>query len=170
MGAPTSLLQGARAFARDFARDQMPRGYLWDVVDYVPQIIDASLTGRGAWRWGSPVLDGDIETGILASFTAGEQLLAQSSAGTLYNVGLNPPYDTATSRGTVARGIQNPIQYLDSVVAFDGSSATVPRVITATTNNPMDASAPKAKVGAIWQDYVIAAGDPAFPDAVYWSK
>jgi hypothetical protein len=67
VAAPQSLLGQARAFARDYPRDRMPAGYLWDVVDYVPLIIDAGLTGRGGWVWGSNAMGGDASAGILAS-------------------------------------------------------------------------------------------------------
>src|SRR5215471_19012113 len=114
---PTSVLRGARAFARDFPRDAMPNNYLWDVCDFVPEIVDASLTGRGAWPWGSNVLGGDVETGILANFTAGEQLLVQSADGRLSQV--DPAALTVTDRGAIARGRQNPIQVFDTTVWFD---------------------------------------------------
>jgi hypothetical protein len=79
VGAPTSLLGNARGFARDFPRDKMPSGYLWDIVDYVPLIIDAHLTGRGGWKYGSNVMTGDPETGIYAPFLTGDKLLVQTT-------------------------------------------------------------------------------------------
>ena len=46
MGKPSALLQEANSFARDFPRDRMPEGYMWDMVDFVPVLLDAQLTGQ----------------------------------------------------------------------------------------------------------------------------
>src|SRR5882672_4841403 len=112
MGMPFSLLAGARAFARDYPRDQMPAGYLWDVVDYVPTLIDTSLTGRGSWKWGSDAMAGNIQGGVLASFSTGEQLLVITDAGNCYSV--DQVTGALTLRGGVPGALQNPIQYLDN--------------------------------------------------------
>src|SRR5262249_5759682 len=113
VSAPVQLLRGARAFARDFPRDNMTAGYLWDIADFVPTLIDTQLTGRGAWLWGSAVQsNGDYFGGCLAPFVAGEQNLGGTANGTLYSIGLTPPFDV-TSRGTVPVGIQNPVQLFD---------------------------------------------------------
>jgi hypothetical protein len=129
MGVPTSLLRGARAFASDFPRDNMPPGYLWNVVDYVPLIIDAGLTGRGGWLWGSSAMGGDAETGIYAPFSSGDKLLVQAANGRLYEVdSINSPY-TATDRGAIAHAKQNPVQFVDTVVHFDSTRSVGPQLI-----------------------------------------
>src|SRR5215813_1970584 len=133
MGAPSSLLQGARAFARDFARDAMPRGYLWDVLDYVPTFIDASLTGRGGWKWGTVDLGGTIESGILASYVAGDQLLFQTSAGRLIQVDANDINGPIISdRGPIVRALQNPVQRFDDVIWLDKTGASRPTLVRST--------------------------------------
>jgi hypothetical protein len=166
MAAPVSLLQGARAFARDFPRDAMPKGYLWDVVDYVPVIVDAPLTGRGGWRWNSGVLGGDIEGGIYADFTTGNKLFAQATDGHLYEITDADPY-AATDRGAIVRSNQNPIQYGDTVIVLDRDGLQVPTMITApggtTTLGKLDASAPKARYGAVWKDYFVLGGGTGQP-------
>lgn len=169
MGAPISLLQQARAFARDFPRDSMPKGYLWDVVDFVPSIIDAELTGRGGWAWGSDPLGGDAETGILATFIEGDQLLVQTSAGELLQLDPNLPNATVADRGPIARGIQNPLMRNDETIWLDGSGATVPTIVRPSSMPPADASAPKAKVGTVWGSYLVLGGVPGFEDTLYFS-
>jgi hypothetical protein len=169
MAAPTSLLQGARAFARDFARDQMPRGYLWDVVDYVPTFIDAALTGRGGWRWGSDVLSGKITTGILASYTAGDQLLFQSDNGRLLQVNPESPYNTIADRGAVYTAIQNPVQRLDDVVHFEWGGTVAPQLIRSGSIVTAPAPAPKANVGCVWGSYLVTGGGQGETDTVRFS-
>ena len=72
MGRPSALLQEANSFARDFPRDRMPEGYMWDMVDYVPILLDAQLTGRGGWKWGSAAHSSDFVGGIYALFKEGD--------------------------------------------------------------------------------------------------
>ena len=175
MAAPTSLLGNARAFARDYPRDRMPQGYLWNVDDYVPTVIEAGLTGRGAWLWGSTAMGGDAEAGILAVYSSGDKLLFQASNGQLYEVTQTDPY-TATAKGAVPRAVQNPIQVEDTVVHFDGAGAVVPKLITASGGTiaitDMNSGAPKAKYGIPWgkqQDYVVVGGIPGDLNAVRFS-
>jgi hypothetical protein len=169
MAQPSSLLGQARAFARDFPRDQMPRGYLWDVVDYVPLIIDAGLTGRGGWQWGSSLMGGDVLGGILASFPSGDKLLTVNADGRWYEVDQTPPYN-AVSKGTAYTIKQHPVQFVDTVVAFDGSGVAVPQLITAPggvfTPGAMHASAPHAPFGTIYHAMAVAGGTESEPNIV----
>jgi len=174
------MLGAARAFARDFPRDRMPQGYLWDVTDYVPTLIDAGLTGRGAWIWGSTALGGDAEAGILATYSTGDRLMFSCADGHLWEINNmdTPPY-TAVDRGPIARAKQNPVQLENTVIHFDGTGATVPKLITAPsaptaapTLADMHSSAPKARYGIAWgkqQDYVVVGGVDSAPADVFFS-
>ena len=168
MGTPTSVLRGARAFARDYPRDVMPPGYLWDVVDFVPQIVDASLTGRGGWVWASNVLGGDVETGILANFLSGEQLLVQDAASRLSQIDTSSM--AVTDRGAIARGLQNPVQVFEKTVWLDGSGATVPSYV-ASSGGPvaLDPTAAKARYGTIWSGYLMVGNVPGKEDTLFFS-
>jgi hypothetical protein len=163
MASPLSLLQGARAFARDFPRDRIPTGFLWDVSDYVPMVIDATLTGRGGWQWGSTVMGGDAMGGILAGYMSGDKLLFVANDGHWYEVLQTPPY-TATQRGTSYAIKQNPIKLVDTVIAFDAAGAGVPQLVTAPGGTLayayMDATAPKAPLGAAYKGYLVVGGTP----------
>ena len=168
MAAPVSVLQGARAFARDMPRDNMSRGYLWDINDFVPTLIDTQLTGRGAWLWGSAAASSDFVAGILAPFTAGEQILASTAAGNLYQVAPDSPYGL-TSRGTVPAAGQNPVQLFDQTAWFDTYGNVPPSIVTPSANVGAGANAPKARVGAVWKAYVIAGGATGSEDTVWFS-
>src|SRR5215472_3096093 len=170
---PVSVLRGARAFARDFPRDGMPPGYLWDVCDFVPEVVDSILTGRGSWAYVSDALGGDIESGILSTFRAGEQLLVQDSTGQLTqltpSVAYPPPIYTAVNRGAIPRAIQPPLQVFEDTVWFDRDGLSVPQIVqSAGAPIAMDATAPKARVGAVWNGYLIGAGVPGAEDTLYF--
>jgi len=147
----------------------MAQGYLWDVVDYVPALVDAQLTSRGAWIYGSDVADADFGCGILATFTAGEQLLANSKNNTLYQVNTNT--GALTNRGVVPVGKQNPVQLFDDTVWFDATGASTPKVVRAT-GGPIalaGANVPKATVGTIWHNQVACGGAPGTEDSFRFS-
>jgi len=172
MGSPTSLLAGARAFARDFPRDQMPRGYLWDVADYVPAIIDANLTGRGGWIYGSDVLGGDIETGIYAPYSNGDKLLVQTDNSQMYDI---DPLTGAILHGPtpIVRGVQNPILFNDTVIFFDGSSASAPKLVTnpggVPTVTAIATGHKAAPIGCVRGRYYVSAGAPGETNVVRFS-
>ena len=170
MGAPTSVLRGARAFARDMAREAMAPGYLWDVADFVPALIDTQLTGRGAWLWASATgASTDYEAGILAPYTSGEQNLG-AAGGTLYQIAGNPPYPL-TNRGTVPVARQNPVMLFDQVIWLSGDGS-LPPTIVGPTGAPIPlavANVKKVKVGTIWGEYFVGANAPGAENTVYFA-
>jgi hypothetical protein len=172
MASPQDLLGQARAFAQDFPRDQMQPGYLWDVVDYVPMVIDAALTGRGGWQWGSTAMGGDAVAGILAPFSTGEKILVIGADNQWYEVLPTSPF-TATARGAALTPAQNPVRWTDTVIAFDGNGAVVPQLLTAPggtlTIGSSDASAPHAPLGCVFGAYIVAAGVAGNLNRTYWS-
>ena len=71
---PTSILGDVRGFARDYSLDALPRGYVWDLVDYIPRRRGARLDGRGPWTFFTPhSLAGPIWGGYHAPFTGGHE-------------------------------------------------------------------------------------------------
>jgi hypothetical protein len=150
----------------------MPPGYLWDVLDYVPTIIDATLTGRGGWVWGSTAMGGDPETGIYVPFLGGDKLLVQATNAQLYEVGLVAPY-TAVAKGAIPRAKQNPVFFIDTVVHFDAAGTMTPRLITApggvTTFGATNAAHKNATVGTVWGAYLVTGGAPGETNVVRYS-
>jgi len=172
VGAPVSLLQSARAFARDYPRDEMPGGFLWDVADYVPTVIDANLTGRGAWLYGSTDCGSDVMSGILATFFSGDKLLVTTVNNRWLEVSTSSPY-TATDRGTALTALQNPIQFVDTVVLPDGAGAAVPQLITAPGGTFTAANAnvggKHPKYACVYKGRLVTGGDPSELNVVRFS-
>src|SRR5262245_62001573 len=107
----------------------MPPSFLWDVADYVPALVDANLTGRGGWTWGSTIADSHITSGIVGVFPdAPDKLLVTCDTNHWYEVLMEGPY-TATEFGTSVPAIQNPVQIVDEIALPDGSGATVPDLV-----------------------------------------
>jgi hypothetical protein len=173
VAAPTSLIEGVRAFARDFARDRPQQGYLWDMADWVPNLLDSELTSRGGWQWGSAVLPAPVIAGKYMAYKAGDKLYVIGSDGQLYNILLTAP-NTVTALGAVPLAAQNPVQHRDWMFTFDQAQALTPRVVTwngsATTIAAMThATAPKARYGTVYKDRLVVANLPGNESQVRFS-
>jgi hypothetical protein len=171
MGAPSSLLQGARAFARDMPRDSLPKGFLWDVCDFVPALVDADLTGRGGWVWGSPVLDSEVWAGIVANFPAlGDRLLVQSAGHAWYDVALDG--SAASGFGSANSSNQNPVQLVDTVIHCSEEDqpmqlVTAPGGVITVATAP--APATHARRACIYKAMLVHAAAPGEEDVVRFS-
>lgn len=169
MGAPVSLLGQVRGFARDFPRDRMPPGYLWDSVDFVPTIMDATLTGRGGWDWGSDDLGADVQTGILATFLSGDQLLVQAG-GNLMQVNPEAPYNTIANRGGAWGSLQNPVLLRD-VVVQTLSNGSAPPQLWRSTGAPTNGTAAMKhpKFATVFKSMLVSGGSPGEEHVVRFS-
>lgn len=171
---PTSILGDVRGFSRDYALDQLPRGYVWDLVDYIPRRRGARLECRSPWAFFSPSsLAGLIQGGLHATFPAGSNLLVHGSPN-LYDV--NRDTGVATSVGTLFSSLrQNGVMLNDRAYFFDGGAIQKPKYLTrtgATLSAPtaLPASAPVASLGCAYKDRLVLSGNPAAPSRVYFSE
>ena len=155
--------------ARDYPRDGMPKGYLWDVVDFVPLIIDAPLTGRGGWRWGSDVAAGDFESGILAGYTSGDQLLVQDTTGAIVHVNDLSPYNTIAVIGSGPRAVQNPVQLKDDVIHCDVNGARVPQIWRAGAILDAYGGMNTPTVATVYNSMLVSSGAAGSEDVVRFS-
>ena len=118
-------------------------------------------------------MSGTVWGGKHAAFTKGQKLLVWAGS-TLYEHPLATP-GAAVSRGTLfSTGQQNGIMLRDRVYFADASGLAVPKAVTFDGTNlaitSLPATAPKAKLVEVFKDRLIAAGDPANPQNVYFSN
>jgi hypothetical protein len=158
--------------------DSMPKGYVWDLVDYIPSQRGAQLEGRGPWTYLTQTpLVGTIWGGADAVFFKGEKLLVAAgdklydqprviSGGGSVNANLiGDLFASIQHNGKFyydkvyfadAQGLANP-----KYVAYDGTNTAISSLSGANT--------PKAKLVDVWKGRLIAAGDPAQPEYVRWA-
>jgi hypothetical protein len=173
-----SLLSDVRGFARDHDISNMPRGFVWDLADYIPDRRGAKLEVRGPWAYFStPAFAGPVWGGKHAAFRAGTKLLV-GAGGSLYDV--NIADGTWTNPGAVPLGLHNGVLLRDRVYFADASGATVPKVVTNPSGTAVvgsiHAAAPKATLLCVYKERLVAAGCPAAagppvvdPSNVYFS-
>jgi len=165
---PVEIFKDIKGFTRDFAVDSLPAGYLWDLVDAIPNRKGARVEQRGAWEYFSGALAGPITGGYHAAFSQGQRLLV-AAGGVLHNVDIST--GALSNYGAVGSLIQNGAKLTDRVFFMDGAGAAVPQYATfAAVAAPIHASAPKAKVGIAYKGRLVLGGDPAHPENVYFSR
>jgi hypothetical protein len=160
-GAPVSLLADVRGFSRDYAIDNLPPGFLWDVCDFVLNRRGVRLSYRAGYVNKGAVFPAASTGGLHAAYTAGPKLIMES-AGTLYDVNV-----ADGSRTTIAApgfGLRQNGTLLRNRAYFCGTTAgaATPWYVTwngtAWSGAAIHASAPKGTVGITYKDRLVIAG------------
>lgn len=153
----------------DIPRSQMPRGAVWNIVDFIPRAIGAPLRKRGAWTWGSPLTaGGGYALGVAwAPFLGGAQLLKLRSDGNLYKV----TNDTTESLvGALGVFPWDPQFYRDRV--FYGEYGTTMAYYNGSAIATI-AGAPQARHLTTYKDHLVASrgkvGATDFPQRTWFA-
>jgi hypothetical protein len=158
--------------ARDFPRNAMPKGYAWNLVDFLP-VGGAPGRERGGWTDA-----GDIgATVATASYIIGG--IYPPSWGFNITVDEDGRVAKVTAGGTVtdvAAGVvvaQNPVIHRDKVLLFANDGSTSPKKATNSAGTvsigALGGSPPAAKYAVVFNDYTAAANVSAQPQRIYFS-
>lgn len=155
----------------DRARDRLPTGSVWAMVDWIPEVLQAGARMRGRWTYQSTALAAVPDGQLYAPYRTGSRLLV--AAGTsLYNIPLASV--GGTSIGTIPQTRQNPVFHRNRVIVPAADGATAARYVTfdgvnfTLTNAP--ASAITGKYGCVWKDRLVLGGTALEPQQVAFSK
>jgi hypothetical protein len=166
---PIEVFGNIKGMTRDFAVDNLPEGYLWNLVDAIPNRKGARLDMRGGWSYhGSATYGGLIWGGYYAAFNKGEKLLVVANSK-VWDVHLTTGAitDEDTAPATM---LQNGVKLHDKIYFMDGAGLILPREVaydgTNVTNIPIHSSGPKAKVGVAYRNRLVLGGDPAQPQRI----
>lgn len=161
MGDVTTLQRDySRGVKRDFPRDQMPAGSLWDCVDFIPALIGAPLRKRGGWSYGSAAFGaGTFAAAVsFADFTTGSRLVGIDDAGSLYSVNIATQAVTAEgSTGAAGVPISPPVLHRDVLVipSPDGTANVKKYVAAGGSPSDLDSSAPDGMYAAVYKDRTL---------------
>jgi hypothetical protein len=166
-----SLLKDVRGLYADRSRDRLPEGSVWELLDYVPEVLQAGVRMRGAWLWQSTALPNIPDGQLYATYRAGAKLLVAN--GTSLHV---VPTDSigATLVGTIPATKQNPVFHRDRAIVPAANGTSAMRFITwngtiyTLTDAPV--SALTGKYATVWKDRVVVGGSASFPYRVGYSK
>jgi hypothetical protein len=171
---PVEIFGPVKGMTRDFGVDSLPNGYLWDLVDSLPNRKGARVEQRGNWNFfpQATVVDygGVIYGGAHVRFLKGTKLLVNANSR-IFDVDLSSGAKTDIGPGPVQM-LQNGVMLRDRVYFFDWTGTASPTVVTWTAAAAVAAavaSAPKAKVGIAYKERLAVGGVAANPGVVYFS-
>lgn len=176
MAQPVEIFGPVKGMTRDFGIDSLPNGYLWDLVDALPNRKGARVEQRGNWNYFSqtPVVSygGVIYGGAHVRFSKGTKLYLNANSR-VWECVLASGAQINLAAGHPSM-VQNGVLLRDRLYFFDGTGAAKPIAITFDGTNSAVAllaasGCPKAKVGIAYKERLVAAGDPANPANVYFS-
>jgi len=172
MAQPVEIFKNVKGMTRDFAVDSLPAGYLWDLIDAIPNRKGARIEQRGAWEYMTTVFGGTIQGGYHAAFPKGQKLLVVANSR-VWDVDVVTGAATDIGPGP-ATMIQNGVKLNDIVYFFDGAGLTAPTQVVYTGAAPVAsllaaANAPTARIGIAYKGRLVVSGVPANPANVYFS-
>jgi len=157
----------SRGIVADVAREDIPRGAVWDMVDLIPD-LGAPLRGRGSWKYASPA--GGSGSLVLAvgwgDFISGQHLVKLTDGGTLF--GVSADGTTQTVRGSMNLVAQQPFMHRNKLifpcpghnpVYYDGDNPVA----------DLGGGAPQAYYGCAYKDYTVLARDATHPTRLWFS-
>lgn len=163
-----------RGVKRDFARNQMPDGSLWNGTDLIPN-LGAPLRERGGWSNASLDISATVATssyvigGIYAQYEAGVKNILIDEDGRIISF-------TAAATTDVAAGVvvaQNPVIHRDVVVVPASGGATTPKQVTNAAGTlsvaNLSGSPPQAVYATVFKDRTCLGYTAAEPQRLYFS-
>lgn len=166
-----SLLKDIAGIYVDRARDRLPDGSVWQMTDWVPEVLQAGARMRGRWTWQSTALALAPDGMLYAPYVAGSKLLV--AAGTsLYDIPLTAVGGAIVA--TIPQTTQNPVFHRNTVIipAADGLTAAKYIQFNGTTFTPSDApaSALTGKYACVFKDRLVLGGSSGQSTRIAFSK
>ena len=170
MAAPAVLQNTYKAgMKRDTAREALPQGALWNLVDFLPEVLGAVCRKRGGYglRLARPGTLRELSAGIVAEYTAGQSVLALDGNAHLVR-GRDADHEgDDRARGRSRRATRSSTTTWSSSPTSSG--ATIPRKITRSgathTIAALGGSPPAGSYALIYKDVVWLGGRRRLPQA-----
>lgn len=159
---------------RDFAREDLPSGAFWNMVDILPEVIDGRARKRGGYEHVSQQLStvqattSYVTAGIFAPFSDGSSILAFDEDGRAYEI----ESTTGTEDIGAAVTTRTPVFYNDMVIVPDSSGAASPKKITRSSGThtiaSLGGSPPAGRYAIVFKDVVWLAAPAATGKRIFF--
>lgn len=174
MGRPVALLENfQRGMRRDHAREDLPAGALWNVIDLLPNLGGAKLRERGGWGHASNDIAATKATaayvigGMYGPFVSAAKNVAIDEDGELYTIASN---GTVTDVGAAVAVAQNPVFHREKAIIPASGGATAPKYYDGnTTVAALGGSPPTAVYATVFKDRTILARTAANTNRIWFS-
>ena len=154
---------------RDFPREQMPKGSVWNMVDYLPEVLNSSLRKRGGYAHESQDINAVqgtasyLMSGLYAPYSSSASILVFDEDGRAYEV------ESTSSTENIGAALTtiNPVFYSDKVIAPDSTGAAGPKKLTKAAGTHtianLGGSPPAGRYAVIYKDVLWLASSAAIP-------
>jgi len=173
---PAKILDSYRlGMKRDFARDKMPDGSFWNLVDLLPEVIDGRARKRGGYEAASQAVSAvtgsasKVAAGIFAPYSDGDSNLAFDEDGRAYEI----ESTTGTENIGAAVTTRSPVFYSNMVIVPDSTGAVGPKKITRSAGahsvTALGGTPPAGKYAVVYKDVLWLAAAAASGDRIFFS-
>ena len=163
---------------RDGAREALPDGAVWNLVDFLPEVLGAVLPQARRLRVRLAGPDRGGRHGGLRAL-GDRRRVHRRAVGARRRTRTVAAYEIESPRATeniggAHRRTRNPIFYDDMVIVPDAAGRPLPKKITRSgaTHTIADCSggsSPCWRYGLVYKDVVWLGGNAAFPKRIYFS-
>jgi hypothetical protein len=173
---PAKLIDSYRlGMKRDFARDKMPDGSFWNMIDLLPEVIDGRARKRGGYERASQAVSAvtgtatKVAAGIFAPYSDGDSNLFFDEDGRAYEV----ESLTGTENIGAAIATRSPVFYSNMVIVPDAAGSAGPQKITRSSGahsvTALDGTPPAGRYAVIYKDVLWLASPAASADRIFFS-
>lgn len=166
----------AAGVIKDLSKDQLPRGSVFRMLDFIPDELGAPLVSRSGWSYASAAI-GSTKISMVAvvPFASGTQLVATTPGGRLFKITM--PADVAgvsqqgaeTDMGACSTAdYQTWTFHRDTMFAFPKAGGEAIYKYTGTATSTV-AAVPQAATGTVYKDRTWCAYNAANPNRIWWS-
>lgn len=176
MPEPAKIVDSYRlGMKRDFARDKMPDGSFWNMIDLLPEVLDGRARKRGGYTRASQAISAvtgsatKVAAGIFAPYSDGDSNLAFDEDGRAYEI----ESTTGTENIGAAVTTRSPVFYSNMVIVPDSTGAVGPKKITRSAGSHsitgLSGSPPAGRYAVIYKDVLWLASPSASSDRIFFS-
>lgn len=154
---------------QDFPRDALPGGAVWNMVDFIPNELQAPIAKRGGWTYYASAMGGVTQMTALCNgqFATNPKILGVDSAGHLWDVGAFN--DLGSLGGTNYVPLQNPVFYRSKAIVPANDGTSVPKYYDNSAISSL-ASAFTGKYAAVFKDHLVLGASTANPNRLAFSN
>jgi hypothetical protein len=153
---------------QDMARDALPGGAVWNMVDFIPNELQAPIAKRGGWTYTGGAMAGVTQMNALcnAQFATNPKILGIDQAGNLWDVGA---FNNLGSLTSALVPLQNPIFYRSKAIIPANDGTTIPKYWDNSVIANLTGAFP-GKYAGVFKDHLVLGASTANPNRLAFSN
>ena len=154
----------------------LPGGSVWNLVDFIPDELQAAASGRGGWTYAGPTLAGATQIKLVGFYPDNGKVIAVDQGATAWDVAAG-----AALTGAATLAGSPPFYHRSKLIFPSPSGSSTPMFYNGTTTLGSLSGAPDGVFGVAYKDHAVlgytsgnknriwfsAAGDPTTWDTSF---